>query len=316
MKRYIITLLTSVTILTSANGMSYSRAREEALYLTDKMAYELNLNSQQYDDAYEINLDYFLSMNNERDLYAEYLSYRLTDLRCILYDWQYNLMMASHYFVRPILWRAGCWHFPIYAYYGHGHFYYHRPTVYVSYRGGHGHSHYHSGFYASRRPEWNGGFRGHDMSHPGRPAGRVDGKVYHFRLPDTSHGNQGSAAAVGDVRPGRGNGNHAPYNGQPSGGRGNSFGSSSSRVGSSSPSSSRGSSSPMVRGSSSSSSRGSSSPMVRGASPSSSRGSSSPMVRGTSSSSSRGAMGGTRVSRGGTTTSHGNQVHGGSRGSR
>ena len=28
-------------------AMSYERAREEALYLTDKMAYELNLNDQQ-----------------------------------------------------------------------------------------------------------------------------------------------------------------------------------------------------------------------------------------------------------------------------
>ena len=70
--------------------MSYEQARQEALYLTDKMAYELNLNDQQYNDAYEINLDYLLSLNAESDLYEDYLSYRLSDLRHILYDWQYN----------------------------------------------------------------------------------------------------------------------------------------------------------------------------------------------------------------------------------
>ena len=161
MKRFIISLFLIFATWQAAFAMSYERAREEALYLTDKMAYELNLNDQQYNDAYEINLDYFLSLDSEADLYADYLSYRLSDLRHILYDWQYNLMLAADYFIRPVYWRAGGWYFPIYAHYTVGHFYYSYPTVYYNYRGGHGRIHYHNGFYASRRPVWNGGFRSH-----------------------------------------------------------------------------------------------------------------------------------------------------------
>ena len=47
----------------SANAMSYNAAKNEALFLSDKMAYELNLTAAQYEDVYEINLDYLLSVN-------------------------------------------------------------------------------------------------------------------------------------------------------------------------------------------------------------------------------------------------------------
>ena len=57
MKRYILTLVLACTACISALAMSYEEARREAHYLTDKMAYELNLNADQYDYAYEINLD-------------------------------------------------------------------------------------------------------------------------------------------------------------------------------------------------------------------------------------------------------------------
>ena len=40
----------------SMAAMSNSRVRKETRFLTDKMAYELNLNTQQYNDVYEINL--------------------------------------------------------------------------------------------------------------------------------------------------------------------------------------------------------------------------------------------------------------------
>ena len=69
MKRFIIILTTILTFAASANAMSYSQAREQALFLTDKMAYELNLNEEQYDAAYEINLDYLMSIDTYDDLY-------------------------------------------------------------------------------------------------------------------------------------------------------------------------------------------------------------------------------------------------------
>ena len=211
MKRFIISLILIFATWQAAFAMSYERAREEALYLTDKMAYELNLNDQQYNDAYEINLDYFLALDSEADLYADYLSYRLSDLRHILYDWQYNLLLAADYFIRPVYWRAGGWYFPIYAHYTVGHFYYSYPTVYYSYHGGHGRIHYNRGFYVSRRPVWNGGFRSH------QPIGGR-GRIGH----GTVHHNGGSGYG----------GRHQYENDRRGYGRtdrGNSFGNSSSR---------------------------------------------------------------------------------------
>lgn len=38
--------------------MSNSKVRKETRFLTDKMAYELNLSTEQYNDVYEINYDF------------------------------------------------------------------------------------------------------------------------------------------------------------------------------------------------------------------------------------------------------------------
>ena len=59
-----------LTVALSASAMSYEQARERALFLTDKMAYELNLNDEQYEAAYEVNLDYLMSINTYDDLYG------------------------------------------------------------------------------------------------------------------------------------------------------------------------------------------------------------------------------------------------------
>lgn len=147
---------------TSMNAMPYEEAKDRARFLTDKMAYELNLNDAQYNDAYEINLDYFMNIRTESDLYGSYWTYRNADLRHILYDWQYALFSAADYFFRPAIWRANTWLFPIYGLYRVNHFYYDPPRVYHVYRGGHyAHHHQHRvSYYAHRRPTWNGGFRG------------------------------------------------------------------------------------------------------------------------------------------------------------
>ena len=118
--------------------MSYSQAREQALFLTDKMAYELNLTDDQYEAAYEINLDYLLSVNSYDELYGDYWRWRNLDFSYVLLDWQYRMFCDAAYFYRPLYFHSGCWHFAIYARYPHrDYFYFHRPTVYVSYRGGH-----------------------------------------------------------------------------------------------------------------------------------------------------------------------------------
>lgn len=122
----------------AASAMSYSQAREQALFLTDKMAYELNLTDDQYEAAYEINLDYLLSVNSDDELYGDYWRWRNIDFSYVLLDWQYRMFCEAAYFYRPLYFSAGVWHFAIYAHYPHrDYFYFHRPTVYVSYRGGH-----------------------------------------------------------------------------------------------------------------------------------------------------------------------------------
>ena len=142
----------------ASNAMSYDQAREQALFLTDKMAYELNLTDEQYEAAYEINLDYLMSINSYDDLYSDYWRWRNLDLSYVLLDWQYRAFCDAAYFYRPLYFDAGCWHFAIYARYPHrDYFFFHRPTVYVSYRGAHswrmnnGRSWYHGRSFGSRR---------------------------------------------------------------------------------------------------------------------------------------------------------------------
>lgn len=142
----------------ATSAMSYSQAREQALFLTDKMAYELNLTDDQYEAAYEINLDYLLSVNSDDELYGDYWRWRNIDFSYVLLDWQYRMFCEAAYFYRPLYFSAGVWHFAIYARYPHrDYFYFHRPTVYMSYRGGHswrqnnGSSWYNGRTFGSRR---------------------------------------------------------------------------------------------------------------------------------------------------------------------
>ena len=144
MKKLLAILTMVLTFTVSANAMSYKQAREQALFLTDKMAYELNLNEEQYDAVYEINLDYLMGVNTYDDLYGPYWRYRNLDLSYVLFDWQYNAFCAATYFYRPLYFNNGYWRFAIYTRYPHrDYFYFSRPTVYVSYRGTHswGHNH-------------------------------------------------------------------------------------------------------------------------------------------------------------------------------
>lgn len=159
MKKLMITLMTLLTIAVKASAMSYEQARQQALFLTDKMAYELNLTDDQYEAAYEVNLDYLMGVNSYSDLYGSYWQQRNMDLSYILLDWQYRAYLDATYFYRPLYWDGGYWHFGIYARYPHRDYYFFgRPTVYVSYRGGH--SWYHNGgrsWYSGR--EYGRGFR-------------------------------------------------------------------------------------------------------------------------------------------------------------
>ena len=150
MKKIMMTLVAMLTIAASGKAMSYEQARNEALFLTDKMAYELNLTDEQYEAAYEINLDYLMGVTSYDDVFGVYWERRNLDLSYVLIDWQWELFRAATYFYRPLYWEGGYWHFGIYARYPHrDYFYFGRPHFYATYRGGHswhmngGHSYYH-----------------------------------------------------------------------------------------------------------------------------------------------------------------------------
>ena len=202
MKRYLLTLLIVLAGTLSAKAISYNEARDRAWFLTDKMAYELNLTPEQYDRVYQVNLDYFMSIAYEADCYGVYWNYRETDLRYILWDWQYRLYVTLDYFYRPIRWIRAAWHYPICDHYRYGYYYYERPRVYVSYHGcnwkrrGHNDVSPYRGWRAERGPGMRDrydnnrpGGRPGTHNEPSRPSnGRYDG----------NHNNKGGHADRGN----------------------------------------------------------------------------------------------------------------------
>ena len=132
-----MTLAVMMTIAISASAMTYTQARNEALFLSDKMAYELGLTAEQYADVYEINFDYFYSVGTWTDVTGANWTRRNMDLRYVLTAYQYDMYMAASYFYRPIGWSGNNFTFSIYSrYVDRNRFYMARPTTYVTYHGG------------------------------------------------------------------------------------------------------------------------------------------------------------------------------------
>lgn len=178
MKKLLFTFIALFTIVMSSSAMSYEQARNQALFLTDKMAYELNLTEEQYEAAYEINLDYLMSVNTIDDLYGAYWNQRNMDLSYILLDWQYRSFVDAVYFYRPLRWDAGYWHFGIYARYPcRDYFYFGRPRFYTVYRGGHS-------WRMNGGRSWYNGRRFSSPRNNGRQFGMRDG----FQRGDYSNG--------------------------------------------------------------------------------------------------------------------------------
>ena len=194
MKKMFFALMVMMTSTTAASATSYEQARNEALFLTDKMAYELNLTDEQYEAAYEINLDYLMGVAGRDDVFGTYWERRNLDLSYILYDWQWNAYVAASYFYRPLYWEAGYWHFGIYRRYPHrDYFYFGRPHFYATYRGGHAwHIHGTHGYYYGRREHfrpvrrehfgmhdrWNRG----DFRNPRHSSTRITGRYDNRRI--------------------------------------------------------------------------------------------------------------------------------------
>ena len=200
MKKMFFALMVMLTSTMAASAMSYEQARNEALFLTDKMAYELNLTDEQYEAAYEINLDYLMGVAGRDDVFGTYWERRNLDLSYILFDWQWKSYIAASYFYRPLYWEAGYWHFGIYRRYPHRDFFYFgRPHFYATYRGGHAwHIHGTHGYYYGRREHFRPTHREHfgmhdrwnrgDFRNPRHSSTRVTGRHDSHRI-DVRHDN-------------------------------------------------------------------------------------------------------------------------------
>ena len=134
--RQLIILAVMMVMTISDKAISYEEAKDDALFLTDKMAYELSLTDDQYEAVYEINLDYLLCLNKSADLFGVYWDRRNADLRLVLSDWQYEKYLAIEYFYRPVKWEADAWVFLVYSHYARDLFYFTHPKVYWTYMGG------------------------------------------------------------------------------------------------------------------------------------------------------------------------------------
>lgn len=142
--------------------MSKSKIRTSARFLTDRMAYELDLTPRQYDDFYEINYDFLYETNLVMDdvmrgyrdaiyYYYELLDRRNEDASYVLNYYQYSRFMAADYFYRPIFNAGGRWNLRIYVTYSdHKFYYYDAPRHYKTYRGEHGRRYYSKGYYSGR----------------------------------------------------------------------------------------------------------------------------------------------------------------------
>lgn len=148
MKKTLAALALFITTMTAtAQPMSYYAMRENARFLTDRMAYTLGIATSLLDDLYMINYDYICGVNDYLDdvaygyHYDDYMTVmyaRDAALRALLTPYQWTRLVAIDYFYRPISFLNHRWSFGIYAYDPYRtRFYYHVPHHYHDYRGGH-----------------------------------------------------------------------------------------------------------------------------------------------------------------------------------
>ena len=126
-----------MTIVLTAAAMPFTDARNKAMFLSDKMAYELNLTASQLDAVYEINLDYMLNLDEETDMFGYIWEIRNRDMAEVLSDSQYSQFNASEWFCRPFTMSADGWMLSVNDRYNEGQFLMQQPDIYLSYQGGH-----------------------------------------------------------------------------------------------------------------------------------------------------------------------------------
>ena len=144
----VILLVGAMTL--HAQSMSITAMRSNARFLTDRMAYTLNIRDPfLIDEMYRINYDYILGVNGYLDdvalgyYYDDYMAVcaaRDLALRNLLGVRIWNSLIGYSYFHRPIVFANRGWHFSIYDHdrYGAHHFFFHAPRPFTGgYGGGH-----------------------------------------------------------------------------------------------------------------------------------------------------------------------------------
>ena len=149
------TILTAIVLLAGATTMNAQRMsivamQNNAMFLTDRMAYTLGIRDPYLiDEIYRINYDYIWGVNDYLDDvalgyyyddYMEVCAARDVALRNLLGYNIWNRLIGYTYFYRPIVFANHGWRFSIYDYdrYGHRHYYYSAPRpIARGYAGGH-----------------------------------------------------------------------------------------------------------------------------------------------------------------------------------
>lgn len=189
------------SLAASAQPMSVYAMRNNARFLTDRMAYTLGLSASLLEDLYYINYDYICGVNDYLDLVA--YGYRYDDymeivyardyaLRRLLNERQWARLMTYDYFYRPISFSDRRWSFSIYLHDRRmDHFFYRAPRRFDDYRGG----------------RFFGGMRRVDV--PGMPpagapisGGLRPGDPRPGNAPDVRPGNANPGYRIGDNRMG------------------------------------------------------------------------------------------------------------------
>ena len=187
-----IMMMAMMMVMTiSAKAMSYNAAKYEALFLSDKMAYELKLTNAQYDDVYEINLDYLMSVNDYNDAYGKWWNRRNNDLKYVLTAYQYEKYMKLNYFYRPLSWEKGAWTFNVYSHYkDKNNFYKSNPKGYSSYKGGNNKKS--DRFYADRNSSKSNGRHGNDKKANGNGSVSRNSSNNHRSLAQNNNSSRGN----------------------------------------------------------------------------------------------------------------------------
>ena len=153
-KTFFLCLLAFCLTALSGRASGLGDFRINARFLTDRMAFELHLSTDQYNDLYEINYDFLnnvgpylsgiaIADSRALDAYYRYLDERNDDLRWVLSNAEYVRFMGIEYFFRPIYALNSVCYLRIYQVYpNRNYFYFGPPRHYLTYRGGHCRAHF------------------------------------------------------------------------------------------------------------------------------------------------------------------------------